>query len=83
MTAITSLLDNATEILADGSVLVRITTLSTSDTRVCPYFKEIGAAIGNNESDTDGVGIGVSGTTITLSVGDAGDIVTLQVEGRG
>ena len=83
MTEITSLLDNATEILADGSVLVRITTLTTSDTWVCPYFEEIGVAIGNNESDNDGVGIGVSGRTITISVGTAGDVVTLQVEGRG
>ncbi len=83
MAEITEPLDNVTEILADGSVLVRLTTVSTSDTWVCPYFEEIGAAIGNNESDNDGVGIGVSGKTITLTVGTGGDIVTLQVEGRG
>ncbi len=83
MTEITELTLNSTEIASDGTVLVTITTVSTSDTWICPYFQEIGAVIGNNQSDNDGVGIGVSGQTITIKPTTAGDVINLQVEGRG
>ena len=83
MAEITTLTLNSTELCNDGSVLVTITTGSTSDTWVCPYFQEIGAVIANNQSDNDGVGIGVSGQTITIKAPTAGDVINLQVEGRG
>ncbi len=74
---------NQTELLPPGLVCVRLTTVSTSDTWVCPYFHEIGACVGNNETDNDGVGIGVSGQTITVKPTDAGDIISLLINGRG
>lgn len=74
-------LTNASERLPPGMILVRLTTTGTTSTYVCPYFGTIVAAIGNNESDNDGVGVGVSGTTITIIVGNAGDVVTLIVAG--
>jgi len=83
MAEITTVTTNGTELLNNGTVLVRLTTTSTSDTWVCPYFHEIGAVIGNNESDNDGVGIGVSTRTITIKPTTAGDVISLQVEGRG
>ena len=61
---------------------VRVTTTGTTSTYVCPHFTEIVACVGNNESDVDGVGIGVSGTTITITVGTSGDVVTLKIAGR-
>jgi len=70
------------EIGMPGTRLVRLTTTDTTDTYVCPYFAEIVAVIGNNESDIDGVGIGVSDQTITLTVGTSGDVVTLFIVGR-
>ncbi len=83
MAEITSPTSNGTELCSDGTVLVTLTTVSTSDTWVCPYFQEIGAVIANNQSDNDGVGIGVSGQTITIKPTTAGDVINLQVEGRG
>ena len=65
-----------------GLRIVRLTTTATTDTYVCPFFSEIVAVIGNNESDNDGVGIGVSDQTITLTVGTAGDVITLMIAGR-
>ena len=38
--------------------------------------------VGNNESDIDGVGVAVLSQTITLTVGTAGDVVTLIIAGR-
>jgi len=72
---------NFTEIL-NSEVGVRLTTTATTDTWVCPYFDTIVTAIANNESDSDGVGVKVDGKTITLTVGDAGDVVTLLIAGR-
>ena len=83
MAEITSVTSNGTELCSDGTVLITLTTTTTSDTWVCPYFQEIGAVIGNNRSDNDGVGIGVSGQTITIKPTTAGDVIELQVEGRG
>lgn len=83
MAEITTVTSNGTELCNDGTVLVTLTTTTTSDTWVCPYFQEIGACIGNNQSDNDGVGIGVSGQTITIKPTTAGDVINLQVEGRG
>ena len=73
---------NGTEVMPSGMVLVRLTTTATTDTYVCPYFSQIIAVVGNNESDTDGVGVGWTGQTITLTVADAGDVVTLLIAGR-
>lgn len=73
---------NATEIMESDEVLVRLTTTATTDTWICPYFNVIVTAFANNESDSDGAGVAVSGKTITLTVGDAGDVVTLLVAGR-
>ncbi len=72
---------NFTEILPTGLIGVRLTTTATTDTYVCPYFSTIEAVIANNESDTDGVGVAVSGSTITLTVGTSGDVVTLLASG--
>ena len=72
---------NATERLPPGMVLVRLTTTGTTSTYVCPYFGTIVAAVGNNETDNDGVGVAVSGTTITITVDTLGDVVTLMVAG--
>ena len=83
MAEITTPTSNGTELCNDGTVLVTLTTTTTSDTWVCPYFQEIGAVIANNQSDNDGVGIGVSGQTITIKPTTAGDVINLQVEGRG
>ena len=65
-----------------GSRVVRITTTGTTSTYLCPYFAEIVAVVANNESDDDGVGIGVSGQTITITVGNSADVVTLFIVGR-
>ena len=83
MAEITTHTTNSTELLPSGLVCVRITTTTTSDTWQCPYFKEIGVCVGNNESDNDGVGIGVSGQTITLKPTTGGDIISLLINGRG
>lgn len=83
MALITTLTSNGTELVNDGTVLVTVTTTTTSDTIVCDYFQEIGAVIANNQTDNDGVGIGVSGQTITIKPTTAGDVINLQIEGRG
>lgn len=70
-----------TEIMPPNTALVRLTTVATTDTYVCPYFSKIEACIGNNESATSGVGVGVSGNTITLTVGVIGHVVTLFIAG--
>lgn len=67
---------------APGTRTVRLTTTGTTSTYLCPYFAEIVSAIGNNETDDDGVGIGVSGQTITITVGTSADVVTLDITGR-
>ena len=83
MAEITSVTTNATELLPPGLVCVRLTTTSTSDTWVCPYFQDIVACIGNNETDNDGVGIGVSGKTITIKPTSGTDVISLLIAGRG
>ncbi len=64
-----------------GFDVVRVTTTGTTSTYLFPRAGsgEIVGVIANNESDDDGVGIGVSGQTITITVGTNGDIVTLMV----
>lgn len=69
--------------------VVRLTTTATTDTYVCPYFRDIVGVVGNNESDKDGVGIAVAATgsslgsqTITITVGTSGDVITLWICGR-
>ena len=74
-------LENSTETAPDGEVSIRLTTTGTTSTYVCPYFSSIEAVIANNESDNDGVGIGVSGQTITITVGTSGDVVGLKING--
>lgn len=81
MAAVTELSD-FTEILPPGMAGLRLTTSGTTSTYVCPYFGEIAGAVANNESDKDGVGVGINGKTITITVGTAGDIITLYVWGR-
>jgi hypothetical protein len=83
MAAITSELSNFTELLPPGLIGVRLTTTSTSDTWTCPYFAEIIAAIGNNETDNDGVSVSWSGKVITVKPTTAADVITLIVAGRG
>lgn len=66
-----------------GLRLVRLTTTGTTST----YLPTVGTGdvvgvIATNESDSDGVGIGVSGQTITITVGTSGDVVTLLIAGR-
>ena len=67
--------------LPPGLFGYRLTTVATTDTFLVP-FDDIVAAKANNESDTDGVGVGVSGQVVTLTVGTSGDVVTLLVAGR-
>ena len=74
---------NFTELLPANMAGVRLTTGSASDTYECPYFAEVGAVIGNNESDNDGVSIAVSGTAITIVPNTSGDVITLIICGRG
>lgn len=62
--------------------IIRLTQTGTTSTYLCPYFAEIVACVGNNESDDDGVGIGVSGQTITITTAGATDVVTLWIVGR-
>ncbi|KKN24749.1 hypothetical protein LCGC14_0891750 [marine sediment metagenome] len=83
MAEITTHTTNATELLPPGLVCVRLTTTTTSDTWVCPYFQELISVVPNNETDNDGVGIGVSGRTITIKPTTAGDIISLLIMGRG
>ncbi len=83
MAEITTHTTNATELLPPGLVCVKLTTVSTSDTWQCPYFQEIIAVVPNNESDNNGVGIGISGQTITIKPPTAGDVISLLVTGRG
>ena len=83
MAEITTVTSNFTKQLAiPGVIGVRLTTTSTSETWVCPYFAEIIAVVANNESDNDGVAISWSGKTITIVAG-SGDVITLLVAGRG
>ncbi len=76
------------ERLPPGLFGVRLTTTATTDTYVVTAFNRVEAVIANNESDNDGVGIAVSAfsannpTTITITVGTAGDIVTLMISGQ-
>ena len=74
-------LSNSTESAPQGEVSIRLTTTGTTSTYVCPYFNTIETCIANNESDNDGVGIAVSGQTITITVGTAGDVVGLKIHG--
>uniref|UniRef100_A0A6M3L8J4 Uncharacterized protein n=1 Tax=viral metagenome TaxID=1070528 RepID=A0A6M3L8J4_9ZZZZ len=67
---------------APSTRVVRLTTDAITSTYVCPHFAEIVSVVGNNESGDDGVGVGVDGVTITLTVGTAGDVVTLFIVGR-
>ena len=83
MTEITTHTTNATELLPPGLVCVRLTTTTTSDTWICPYFETIVSVIPNNESDNDGVGIGISGKTITIKPTTATDIISLLIMGVG
>lgn len=81
-------LSNATERVPPTMEVIRITTTGTTSTYVSPIFNRIEAVVANNESDNDGVGIGVSDfaantpTTITITVGTSGDIVTLMIAGQ-
>jgi len=68
--------------LLGGFEVVRLTTTTTSDTYQSRKFATIVTAIGNNESDNDGVSVAVSGTTVTIGVATAGDVVTLLLAGR-
>jgi len=80
---VATLKENVTEVTnIPGLAIVRLTTTATTCTWTCPYFSTIVAAIGNNESDNDGVSVAVDGTKITIKVTTLGDIVTLQVAGR-
>ena len=81
MAAATELTDFS-EMMPPGMAGVRLTTTGTTSTFVCHYFADIVACVANNETDNDGVGIAVSGTTITITVGDLGDVVTLFIAGR-
>ncbi len=83
MTEITTHTTNATELLPPGLVCVRLTTTTSSDTWQCPYFETIIAVIPNNESDNDGVGIGISGKTITVKPTTGGDVISLLIMGVG
>lgn len=74
-------LENSTETVPGTEVSIRLTTTGTTSTYVCPYFSSIESVIANNESDNDGVGIGVSGQTITITVGTSGDVVGLKIDG--
>lgn len=75
-------LTNFTERLPPGLAGVRLTTTGTTSTYACPYFDQIVAAVGNNESDKDGVDISWANQVITIKVATAGDVVTLFVAGR-
>ena len=83
MAVITTHTTNATELLPPGLVCVRLTCTTTSDTWVCPYFETIIAVIPNNESDNDGVGIGISGKTITIKPPTGTDVISLLIMGVG
>ena len=67
---------------APSTRVVRITTGDITTEYVCPHFAEIVAVVANNESDDDGVGIAVSGVTITITTGTLADVVTLFIVGR-
>lgn len=71
-----------TEILPPGMAGVVVDVATTGDTYLCPYFAEIVGVVANNKTDDDGVGVAVSGQTITLTVGSSGDDVTLFIWGR-
>ena len=70
------------ESFAPSSKLIRIATTAGTNTYLCNYFAEIVGVVANNESDDDGVGIAVSGQTITITVNTATDVVTLLIFGR-
>ena len=61
---------------------VRLTQTGTTSTYVCPYFAELVAIVGNNETDNDGVAVSWSGQTITITTVGATDVVTLYIVGR-
>lgn len=75
-------LENSTERLPAGFVSIRLTTTGTTSTYACPYFDQIVAAVGNNESDKDGVDISWENQVITIKVATSGDVVTLFIAGR-
>ena len=79
---VATITEDSSESMPKSIVQVRLTTTATTDTYICPYFNSIDSAVGNNESDSDGVGVAVSGKTITLTVGTAGDVVTLLIAGK-
>ena len=83
MAEITTHTTNATELLPPGLVCVRLTTTTSTDTWQCPYFETIVSVIGNNETDNDGVGIGISGKTIKIYPTDGGDVISLLIMGVG
>ncbi len=78
----------ATERMPPTMEVIRLTTTGTTSTYVSPHFNRVEAVIANNESDNDGVGIAVSDfvantpTTITITVGTSGDVVTLMIVGQ-
>ena len=82
MAEITTHTTNATELLPPGLVCVRLTCTTTSETWQCPYFDEIIAVIPNNETDNDGVGIGISGKTITIKPTTGTDVISLLIMGK-
>ena len=82
MAAATITLDLTDRLVIPGMALVHLTTTGTSSTYVCPYFSEIVTAVATNASDKDGVGVAVSGTTVTVQVITEGDVVYLWVCGR-
>jgi len=65
-----------------GLEIVRLTTTATTSTYQTKKFAEIVGAWATNESDDDGVAVGVSGQTVTIVVGTSGDVVTLVIAGR-
>ncbi len=83
MAEITTHTTNGTELLPPGLVCVRLTCTTTSETWQCPYFETIVAVIGNNETDNDGVGIGISGKTITIKPTTGTDVISLLIMGVG
>lgn len=80
MAAVTVLSDDVNSL--PNCEILRVTTTGTTSTYQTKKFAEIVAAVGQNESDTDGVGIAVSGQTVTITVGTSGDVVALWIVGR-
>ena len=75
-------------ILPPGIWGYRLTTTATTETFEAPCA-EVVACVANNETDDDGVGVAVEAIpasgrtqTITLTVGNIADVVTLLIVGR-